>query len=37
MVRTRLMPESSGTSDEEIRLIIHEEVVAAIRAEIPEM
>ena len=37
MVRTRLMPESSGASDEEIRRIIHEEVAAAIRAEIPEM
>ena len=37
MVRTRLMPESSDTSDEEIRRIIHEEVAAAIRAEIPEM
>ena len=37
MVRTRLMPESSETSDEEIRRIIHEEVAAAIRAEIPEM
>ena len=37
MVRTCLMPESSGASDEEIRRIIHEEVAAAIRAEIPEM
>ena len=37
MVRTRHTPESSGTSDEEIRRIIHEEVAAAIRAEIPEM
>ena len=37
MVRTRLMPESSGTSEEEIRRIIQEEVAAAIRAEIPEM
>ena len=37
MVRTRHAPESSETSDEEIRRIIHEEVAAAIRAEIPEM
>ena len=37
MVRTRLMPESSGTREEEIRRIIQEEVAAAIRAEIPEM
>ena len=37
MVRTRLMPKSSGASDKEIRRIIHEEVAAAIRAEIPEM
>ena len=37
MVRTRLMPESSGTSEEEIRRIIQEEVAAAIRAEIAEM
>ena len=28
---------TSGTSDEEIRRMIHEEVAAAIRAEIPEM
>ena len=37
MVRTRHAPESSGISDEEIRRIIHEEVAAVIRAEIPEM
>ena len=37
MVGTRHNPESSGVSDEEIRRIIHEEVAAAIRAEIPEM
>ena len=37
MVGTRHTPESSGVSDEEIRRLIHEEVVAAIRAEIPEM
>ena len=37
MVGTRHTPESSGVSDEEIRRLIHEEVAAAIRAEIPEM
>ena len=37
MVGTRHTPESSGISDKEIRRLIHEEVVAAIRAEIPEM
>ena len=30
-------PESSSVSDEVIRRLIHEEVAAAIRAEIPEM
>ena len=37
MVGTHHTPESSGVSDEEIRKLIHEEVAAAIRAEIPEM
>ena len=37
MVGTRHNPESSGTGDEEIRNIIHDEVVAAIRDAIPEM
>ena len=37
MVGTRHTPETSGVSDKEIRRMIHEEVVAASRAEIPEM
>ena len=37
MVGTRHTPGSSSTSDEEIRRIIHEEVAASIRAEIPKM
>ena len=37
MVGTRHTPESSGVSDEEIRRLIHEEVAANIRAEIPEI
>ena len=37
MVGTRHNPKSSGTSDEEIHRIIHEEVAAAIREAIPEM
>ena len=37
MVRPRHGASSSGVSDEEIRQMIHEEVAAAIRAEIPEM
>ena len=37
MVGRRHIPRTSGTSDEQIRRIIEEEVAAAIRAEIPEM
>ena len=37
MVGTRHTTGSSGVSEEEIRRLIHEEVAAAIRAEIPEM
>ena len=37
MVSMRHTPESSGVSDEEIYRMIHEEVVVAIQAEIPEM
>ena len=37
MVGTRHRPEASGVSDEELRQMIHDEVAAAIRAEIPEM
>ena len=37
MVGTRHTPESNGVSDEEIRRLIHEEVAAVIRDEIPEM
>ena len=37
MIGTRHTPESSGVSDEVIRQLIHEEVAAAIRAEIPDM
>ena len=37
MIGTHHTPESSGVSDEEICRLIHEEVGAAIRAEIPEM
>lgn len=36
LVGTRHTPESSSVSDEEIRRLIHEEVAAAIRAEILE-
>ena len=36
MVGTRHNPGSSRSSDEEIRRMIHEEVAAAIRTEIPE-
>ena len=37
MVGPRHRPSTSSVSDEEIRQMIHEEVAAAIRAEIPEM
>ena len=37
MVGTRHTPEISGVSNEEIRRLIHEEVAATIRAEIPKM
>ena len=37
MVRPRHGASTSGVSDEDIRQMIHEEVAAAIRAEIPEM
>ena len=39
MVGTRHRPGTSGggVSDEELRQMIHDEVAAAIRAEIPEM
>ena len=37
MVGTRHRPEASGVSDEELRQMIHDEVAAAIRAEIPKM
>lgn len=37
MARTRHTPGSSSARDEEIRRIIHEEVAASIRAEIPKM
>ena len=37
MVRPRHGASTSGVSDEDIRQMIHEEVAAAIWAEIPEM
>ena len=37
MVAMRYNPRGSGTSDEKIRRLIHEEVAAAIQAEISEM
>ena len=37
MVGPSHRPSTSSVSDEEIRQMIHEEVAAAIRAEIPEM
>ena len=37
MVWTRNRPEASGVSDEELRQMIHDEVVAVIRAEILDM
>ena len=37
MVGTRHRPETNGVSDEELRQMIHEEVAAAIRTEIPKM
>ena len=37
MVGTCHNPESSGAGDDEIRRMIHKEVVAAIREAIPEM
>ena len=37
MVVTHHRPETNDVSDEELRQMIHDEVAAAIRAEIPEM